>query len=928
MTQKPFARSVRLAGVLLATSVLLSGCFDKTAPQLIQSGKARMEKKDYRAAAIDFKNALQQDGASAEARFLLGKSLFETGNVQEAWIEFSKVKAAGYSNDELAPAMAMAMLVRGEADKLIAEYATVDLGAPKARAALKAALATAYGLKGKYAESRQAAEAALKDDANNTMAHLVIAQVLRVSGDKADTLAQVDRAVATNPESDVPWMAKAEHLLAFNAEPASVMAAYREAVRLAPDNVRAHVGIIQLLLQQRDFDGAQQQLAQLEKRQPKSWQGRYYATLMAYEQRDLKKAFESSQELLKIGPNNSRFLQLAGAIEYERGNYLQAIAHLGKALPDSSSPVTVRLLMARSQLRAGDASKALSYVQPLLEGDGRVPAEAYSVAADCYLQLGDGEAAKRMYAKALAMNPDDTRGRTVLALSSLNEGRTEQAMTELKSIAGSSKSDEAEVVMIMDHLRNKRLEEALAVIDALEKKQPGKPVAPYLRARVEDLRGQRSKARDLYEQSVTRQASYVPAVVALAAFDLDDNKPANAVARFEKLVAAAPNDVSARLGLVAARVRAGAQADDVRAQLEEVIKQFPDSVLPRLTLVGDLLDRKDAKSALQVANAAVARFPENAGLLQAQGLAELATGALNQAAQSFTKASALQPNAVEPLMYLAEVQLARKDMKATLAQLRKALAVKPDHLPAQGRLIALLARSGKMDEALSVAKGLQTQMPNSPNGWIFQGELEAMKGNRSGAVVAFKAAQAKGPSDETAIKLHSALLVASQAAEADKFAGDWLASRPDSATFNFYLGEQALGRQDYERAEQFYRKVIQLQPSNVIALNNVAWLLHRAGKPGALEAGEKALSLAPNAEAVLDTVAEIQAAAGKIDKALVLQQRALERNPNQPLLRLHLAQYLIKNGQKAEARTELEKLASMGAQFDRQDEVKKLLATL
>lgn len=912
----------------VAASIVLAGCWGKSPAQLLESGKVSMQKKDYSAAAIELKNALQQDSNNAEARFLLGKSLLEMGRPSEAFIELSKARELGYPVAQLAAPIGSAMMYRGEVDQFIAEYAGVQIDDPKMRAELKATLSSAYGLQRKYQQSREAADAALKADPGNVTANLLVAQLLRVAGDDAGALAQIERTIALAPESGEPWLAKAEHLLTANRDSAGTLAAYREALRRMPENARVHVGITQELIRQRDFDGAQRQLAQLEKLQPRGLQGRYLATMLAYEKRDLKAAFESAQELLRVAPDNTRFLHLAGAIDYERGSYLQAVAHLGKALPDSPAPVAVRVLLARAQLRAGDPAKALSFLQPLLDGTRRAPAEVYSLAAECYLQKGDGEAAKKMYAKAVEINPADERGRTVLALSALNEGRAEQAMAELKSIAGSAPGIDAELAMVMAHVRGNRLDEALAVLDGLERKQPGKPGAPYFRGRIEQMRGHRDKARELYEQAVGRDASYVPAVVALATFDLDDSKPASAVARYEKLVIAAPKDVDARLGLIAARVRAGAKPDEVRVQLEEAVRLFPDSESARITLVGTLLDQRDAQAALKAARDGLARFPDSSGLVQGQGLAELALGNYNQAVQSFSKAAALQPNAVEPLMFMADVQMARKDVPATLAQLRKVLALKPDYTPAQIRLVSLLARLSKSDEAMTVARGIQKQFPNDPTGWALEADLLALKGNRVGAVVALKTALAKRPSDETVLKLHNAMRAASQVAEADKLADDWLAKHPDSPRFNIYLGELAIGQRDYARAEQHLRRAVASQPSNALVLNNLAWVLYRAGKPGALEMSEKALALAPDSDAVLDTTAEILADSGKLDKALTLQKRALERSPNLPILRLHLAQYLIKNGQKPEARAELERLAALGSSFAAQGDVQKLLASL
>lgn len=928
MNKRSTSLQISTGSALLAVAVMLAGCFEPSAPELMASGKSRMEKRDFRAAAIDFKNVLQKNSGDVEARFLLGKALLEAGDLPAAKVELTKARDAGYSNDELVPVMAAALLYSGESDKFLTEYGELELTSPKRQAELKAMLATVYGAKGRFAQARVAADAALHADPDNLMAHMAVAQLLLASGDRVGALAQAERTISAHPKSGRPWVAMADLLQATDAEPAKVVAAYREALSIEKGNMLAHIGVVQLLLRQRDFDGAQKQLADMERAQPNTVQGRYLKTWLAFERRDLPAAHAMSQELLKMAPQNASFLFLAGSIEYERGAYLQAIAHLGKALQTSATPAAVRVLLARAQLRAGDARKALSYVQPLLEADIAAPAEVYSVAADCHLQLGNGEAAKKMYAEAVKRQPGDARGRTALALSMLGEGRTDQAMAELKSVAASSTSNEAEIVLIMAHIRGNRFADAQAVIDGLERKQPGEPVAPYFQARIAQMQGQREKAREFYERALARRATYDAAVAALAAMDLEDGKPGQVVARYEKYVTAAPKSVEARLGLIAARARVGVKNEDVRAQLAEAVKMFPESNLPRLMLIGNLLDHGDAKAALQIAAEGVARFPDDAGALQAQGLAEFAAGNHHQAAQVLGKLVALRPNSVEPLMLLADVELARMDTRSALAQLRKALVMKPGHLPAQTRLIATLARTGKADEAMRVVKDIQGRAPSDAHGWLYEGELLATQGNKAGAVAAFRTAHAKGPSDQSAIKLHTTLLVAGQAAEAAKLASDWQASRPDSTVFTSYLGDQALARRDYESAEQHYQKVVTTQPSNVAALNNLAWLLHRAGKPGAAQFGERALALAPNSPSALDTMAEIHDGMGQPGKALALQKRAVEIAPDRPAHRLHLAKYLIKNNQKAEARSHLQQLSALGGSFAQQEEVQKLLSTL
>jgi predicted Zn-dependent protease len=80
--------------------------------------------------------------------------------------------------------------------------------------------------------------------------------------------------------------------------------------------------------------------------------------------------------------------------------------------------------------------------------------------------------------------------------------------------------------------------------------------------------------------------------------------------------------------------------------------------------------------------------------------------------------------------------------------------------------------------------------------------------------------------------------------------------------------------------------------------------------------------------AYLDTWAEVLGAKGQTDKAIEVQQQAVTQAPNVPAYRLRLAQLYVTGGKKAEAQTELKRLADLGPQFEQQAEVQKLQARI
>lgn len=930
MIQEVQPRNVRLrkAASLIAVCLSLWACSDQSATSYIATGKAKMANKEYRSAVIEFKNALQKDANSNEARFLLGKALLELGDARGALVELRKLQDTGFDKEALTPVLAAALVFNGEFDRFIAEYADVELKTPALQAELKAALAAAYGAKGKYAQSRVAAEAALQADPNNLAAQLALVQLLLVAEDRHGALEQVERAIKAHPTAARAWVVKAEVQRALGMDVSQVIESYRQALKVDASALPARLGITDILIRQQDYDGARKELAEAKKLQPASLEVQYYSALMAVQQNDLKQAQELVLQLLKVAPGNPRFLQLAGVVEYERGRYLEAIAHLGKALAATRSQTQVRVLLAKAQMRAGDPRKAYSTLQPLLDASqGKQPSEVYTVAGEALQQQGRIDESRRMFEMSVKANPKDARSRTALALAQIDEGRDEQGVKELKTIASSDEGMIADVALIAAHIKANRLAEADAAVAALDKKAPDKPMPVFYMGRLAQLRGQDAVAREKFELALKRQPTYMPAANALAALDVQQKKPEAAIARFEKIAAADPGLVEPRLAVVLVRQRMGASRTALIELLDPIIKQFPGAEEPLLAKI-QLLLGSDNKAAAQLASDGASRFPEKGLFLDLLGQAEMLQGHHTAALQAFNKLSGMDPNAVNPMMRVAEVYLARSDAPAATSQLRKVLSVKPDFAPAQAMLIVLLARTNKIDEAFTLARSVQGRTPNEPRGWTFEGDLHNTKGNLPGAITAYRTSLKKRETSDVAVKLHRTLLASGQQAEAQKIEDDWLKRHPDDPLFLFYMGDIALANSQLERAESLYRRVVALVPDNAIAINNIAWALMKQGKPGARALGEQALALSPDSTAILDTLAEIHATEGRLDQALTLQKRALELDPQQHVHRLHLAQYLVKANQKAAARVELQKLADLGKSFPRQDEVQRLLGSL
>jgi cellulose synthase operon protein C len=926
MISQPMMRNGRiglLAVPVLAVLVACGGGAEKS----INSAREHLAKGDTKSAVIEAKNALQKDPESGQARYLLGASLLESGDVVAAEVELRKAYELKVAADDVVPKLTKAMLGTRNIKKLADEFGAVKLSTGKANAELQTNLAMAYVALGSKEKFETAVTAALAADPMYEPALIARARAVAAQNKFDEAFAQADAILVKSPSSAEAWRLKGDIFHLARKQTDAAIEAYRKALELKPDLVTAHSSLLSIFLAQSKLEEARKQLAALSKVAPNNPQTRLLQAQLAYQSKDYKVARDQTQLLLRVAPNNPRILQLAGAVEYQLGSYLQAEVMLNKALSVSPDLVLARRMLISTYLRSGQPAKALTTLNQGV-AKGIVDPEINSIAGEVYLQNGDAKKAEEYFAKAAKESPNDPRKRTSLALTKLSGSGSEAALSELQDIAANDTGVTADMALISAHLRRSEYEKALKAIASLEKKQPDKPLAPNLRGRTQLALKDVAGARKSFERALQLDPLFFQATASLAALDLADKKPEDARKRFETVLAKEPKHPQALLALAELAARTGASKDEVAASLRKAIEANPTEPAPRVLLINVYLADKDYKKASNVAQESIAALPENPDILEAQGRVQQAAGETNQAITTFNKLVALQPLSPKPLLRLAEAQVANKSMDSAMQSLKKALDIKPDLVDAQRGLIALSMELKRPNEALATAKAVQKQRPKEAIGYVLEGDIHGAQKNWDAAVASYRTGLKEAPAAELAIKVHAALGLANKQAEADRFAATWLKDNPKDPAFPFYMGDSAIARKDYEGAEKAYETVVKLQPTNAAAYNNLAWVSGRLKRPGAIGLAEKALQLAPDHPSFLDTLAMLQSEAKNHDKALELQSKALKAAPDNGLFKLNLARIYINSGKKEEARKVLDELAKLGDKFPGQSEVASLAKTL
>jgi putative PEP-CTERM system TPR-repeat lipoprotein len=923
------ARLRSAASSVLLLAVLLSACSGESEQELLVKARQHLASADLDAAAIELRNLVAKNPESPEGRLLLGTTLLMREDAVGAEPHLRRAMELRHDPAAVVPPLARAVLLQGKSAQVIEQFGQTDLKQPAAMADLQSTLARAHAMQGQ----RDAAQARLKqalalDPTAPGVLSVKTAFLLR-DGQTAEAIRSSDELVAAHPKSFEAWLERG-HLMALGGKDhTKAIEAYRRALELQPRSSAAHFGLLGVLLATKDVAAARTQYAAASKLLPNRPQMRFFEAQLAYLDRDLERAKSLAQALLKVMPKSVRALTFDGMVQLELDAPLLAEVSLAKAVNLAPDEVHPRKLLAHARIKLGNAPGALTVLERLLAVERPSP-EVLALAGDAYVQMGDIVRAEQYYRQAVNANPDDLAVRTAAAVAKLAKGDADAAFSDLQQLAAKDPTDLADMAMVSARMSRGEWDQALRAIEGLAAKTPRKALAADLAGRVHAARKQPKEARASFERAVQLDPLYFPAVASLAELDLREKKPDAARARFQEYLKRNPKNANARFAYLKFNTITGGSKADLMTGLTELVRSDPTFLPARHALIRQLLSDKQPKQALSAAQEAANVFPDDPEMLDLLGTAQFASQDLQQALSTYGRISTLRPRSVEPLLRQADIYVVQRKWDSAEGVLRRALEIAPGHIETHRRLGAVAVFAKEPGRAVNHARALQARLPAHAAGYLFEAEAEAGRKNWPAVIAALRRGLAQATVDRTALagKLYTAYVAADKKAEAESFAATWLGQQPNDAALAIQLGEFWLMKGDWALSERYFVAASAVQPKNASVLNNLAWLLMKQKKPGALDRARSAVALAPEALPVQDTLVMALSEAGQLDEAVGTAKKLVDKAPNAPLYRLALARLYVQTGKPALAKPELEKLSALGDKFSGYDEVRKLLASL
>ena len=916
------AMNVAVLSLLILLASGLSACNKfKSSEALVSEAIQHQQSGDNKSAIIQLKNALQKDPDNAEARYLLGTIYNEEGDPLSAEKELRKALSIGLSPDKVMSDLAKALLVQGQFQEVLDETSNVPDNAE-----ILTLRGSAYLALGQNLDAKESFENALKENASYPDALIGMAKYFIVENDFASASRYSENAVEHNPESINAWLFKGD-LLRTEGKTDAAIAVYDQVLQLAPDNIMANISKASLAIATGQFDAAKAHIEAAKKSSPNNLIVFYTQALLDFSQKNPAAALESLQQILRVAPKHMPSVLMAGAVQFALGSMPQAEQHLKKYLEVNPSSVYARKLLASTYLRNYHAQYAIDVLTPVLISAQKDP-QLFALAGNAYTQAGNYTKAEEYFKKAAALAPESAEIRTALGLNKLALGDNERAVAEMEQAVNlDTGSHKASITLVLTHLRLQDYDKALVAADGLIKEQPEDPLGYSLKGSAYLGKDANNEARASFEKAVEIQPAYFLAVANLVRLDQLENKPDEAQQRLQALLDNDKKNIQVLSALAGLALSQG-KTEEATVWLERARNENPDALQPAFTLASHYLRIGEKQKALTLAKKLQASNPESPEALDMLAQAQFANGDKVAALDSYNKLAIIKPDSPLAHFRIASVQIANENQAAASASLKKSLSLQPDYLDAQLALAALEVRQDNFDEALSIARKIQDKHNKSPLGYTLEGDILKAQKKSTLAVKAYEKAFAVGKSGPLMIKLHAALSQIGKTREAASRMKLWVKEHPEDVLARMYLGNVLIQQNNIKAAIQQFEAIVQQDPKNAAALNDLAWAYQRENDPRALEYAEKAIQLVPENASVLDTLGWILIEQGNTDKGLPLLQKAHSLSPEIPEIHFHLVFGLAKSGDNTQARQELEKLLASGKDFPQIDKARALLKKL
>ena len=535
-------------------------------------------------------------------------------------------------------------------------------------------------------------------------------------------------------------------------------------------------------------------------------------------------------------------------------------------------------------------------IQQALALDPKLPSAHLALAGLLWLRKNSVEAGQELKTAA-ELSPIRSAARLKYAEFEAKTGAVDEATAILKEITRQAPDYlPAWGCLAKFAYSKKRYDESLAFLENIFNRDPLDPEGRLLQSEIWLAKGEVKLALEGLNRLNKTYPNVPIAKYQLARAYLQNNNPVQALVALNQALTLNPDYAEATLLLGEANLRV-ADAQSVVASMQSLLKKQPSLTQAQALLAAAYQSLGQLDDAAAIFREQIRVYPQSARSYLGLGLILREQGKMAEARTAFEKAEELEPENLDTVQQLVELDIASKDFNSASQR---------------------------------VARQLE-KAPRSADAHFLEGKIYAAQGEWDQAEAALLKTLELDPNYSSAYDLLiSTYIATNKLTQAIDQLNSLLSKEPNNARLLMLSGLIYDKSNHFPQAQEAYEKLLSLRPDFVPALNNLAYLyaerLNQLDK--AYKLARKARALKPDDAATADTLGWILYKRADFDLALTLLKESATKLPNIPEIQFHLGMAYYMMGQIEAARAALRQAADAQSDFPGKRDIERRLALL